>query len=136
MKIEKSDSFYQKTARKITFMDILIEMNKFIEKALKLRSWVKVGHHIPGRIRLKYKLGLLAHFTSYSVDDIEEVLQKIPAFKQYKINYATGSVVIEYDAEQVPPHLIEELFSDSDESARQACNLISERLDLDGAYYE
>ncbi len=109
-------------------------MKQYVDKALKLRKWVKVGHHIPGRVRLKYKLGLVAHIASYRSDDIEQAITSIPAFKNYKLNSATGSVVIEYDADQVPPEWIDSLFSDSDQVAEQACHAIVERLNVNGEH--
>ncbi|QLE84442.1 cation transporter [Shewanella sp. Scap07] len=108
-------------------------MNKHIESALKLRRWVTIGHHIPGRIRLKYKLGILAQFASFNTGDIEQAVQKVPALKQYKINHSTGSVVIEYDPQQITPALIDALFAESEQAAREACHQISDRLTLNGA---
>ncbi len=108
-------------------------MNKNIETALKLRRWVSIGHHIPGRIRLKYKFGLLAHFTKFSTSEIDQAIQKIPALKNYKLNSVTGSLVIEYDVKQIKPQQIEALFSESEHEAKQAYYALSDSLDIDGA---
>lgn len=107
-------------------------MKQYVDKALKLRKWVKVGHHIPGRVRLKYKLGIVAHLASYRSDDIESTLASIPAFKNYKLNSATGSIVIEYDANQIQPSWVDALFSESDQDAENACYAIAERLNSNG----
>ncbi len=108
-------------------------MNKNIETVLKLRRWVSIAHHIPGRVRLKYKLGILAHFTKFSSREMEQVIQKIPALKHYKLNSVTGSLVIEYDVDQIKPQQIEALFSESEHEAKQACYAMSHSLDIDGA---
>ncbi|MCG7587450.1 MULTISPECIES: HMA2 domain-containing protein [Photobacterium] len=111
-------------------------MKKHIDTALKLRRWVTVGHHIPGRVRLKYKLGILAHLATFNSSEIERALQNIPAFKNYKLNNATGSLLIEYDASIVKPHLIDALFSQSEQDAEQACYALGACLEIDGANHE
>lgn len=107
-------------------------MKNDIKAALKLRSWVKVAHHIPGRIRLKYKLGIIMHLARFNADSIEKALDDIPAFHHYKLNRSTGSIVIEYDAQLINPGLLEEIFSENDITAEQACFQLADSLNLDG----
>ena len=107
-------------------------MSEYLDKALKLRKWVKVGHHIPGRIRLKYKLGIVAQLATYRSDEIEQSLTDFPALKQYKINKSTGSIVIEYDAELLNPASVDDLFSASDGVVEQAFHAITKQLNLNG----
>ncbi|WED23905.1 heavy-metal-associated domain-containing protein [Vibrio sp. JC009] len=107
-------------------------MNKDVKKALKLRSWVHIAHHIPGRVRLKYRLGIIAHLARFNASDIERALDKIPAFRNYKLNSSTGSILIEYDATIVKPALIEELFSEDDAIAEQACYDLADCINLNG----
>lgn len=111
-------------------------MDIYIKKALKLRRWVMIGHHIPGRIRLKYKLGLVAQFATMKTNDIEQTLASIPAFKNYTLNSATGSIVIEYDPQIIKPQWVDALFSPSPSDAEQACYAIAQRLRLDGVIHE
>lgn len=103
-------------------------MKKFVDTFLKLRGWASIGHHIPGRVRLKYKLGIVAHLAKFNKSQIEQLIQEQPAFKGYKLNTATGSLVIEYDPKVVPPNLIDLVFSQSDQDAEQTCYAIAERL--------
>lgn len=105
-------------------------MKQHIDKALKLRKWVSIGHHIPGRVRLKYKLGIIAQLASFRNKEIEQAIASVPAFKNYKINEATGSIVIEYDATSIQPSTIDALFSDSAVEAEQACYALAEQLNL------
>ena len=113
-------------------MGSLFHMNQYIDQALKLKKWVKVGHHIPGRVRLKYKFGLVAHLARYKSGEIEQVIASIPAFKNYQLNTATGSIVIEYDATLIDAHRIDEMFSDSSDIAEQACHALAQQLSQDG----
>ncbi len=115
---------------------ISVPMNKYINKFLQLRSWVTINHHIPGRVRLKYKLGIVAHLAALRAKDIELTIASVPAFKNYKLNSATGSILIEYDADVINPKWIEAIFSRSKTDAEQACYLIAESLNLDGVENE
>ena len=107
-------------------------MKQHVDMALKLRTWVVIGHHIPGRVRLKYKMGIVAHLAKYKLQDIEHALAAIPAFKNYKLNSVTGSILIEYDPVVIQPQLIDRLFAGSDQQAEQACYAIAESLNLNG----
>jgi len=107
-------------------------MKNQIKTALKLRRWVTLSHHIPGRMRLKYKMGIMLHLATFKTSDIENTLASVPAFKHYKLNKETGSILIEYDATMITPHLIEALFSASEEDAKQAAYQIAENLNMDG----
>jgi hypothetical protein len=103
-----------------------------VAKVLKLRTWVQIVHHIPGRIRLKYRLGIIAHFARFNARDIERVLDDIPAFRNYKLNRSTASILIEYDPDLVNPSLLEALFSLDDAIAERACYDLADCLNLDG----
>ncbi|MGL6258603.1 HMA2 domain-containing protein [Vibrio sp. WXL210] len=97
---------------------------------------MRIGHHIPGRVRLKYKLGIVAHLASYRSDDIEQAIAAIPAFKDYKLNTATGSVLIEYDAKLISPEWIDALFAQSESQAREACYAIAGSMTTNGVTNE
>lgn len=103
-----------------------------IKAALKLRNWVNVAHHIPGRIRLKYKLSIMLHLARFNFKEIEQALESIPALHHYKINRTTGSIVIEYDPQRIIPALLEDIFSDDESTAEAACYTLAENLNLDG----
>ncbi|WP_083627130.1 HMA2 domain-containing protein [Vibrio ponticus] len=107
-------------------------MKQHVDTALKLRKWVVIGHHIPGRVRLKYKVGIVAHLAKYKVQDIEHALASIPAFKNYKLNSVTGSILLEYDPTVIQPLLIDVLFSGTEQEAEQACYDIAKSLNLNG----
>ncbi|MDR8522348.1 MULTISPECIES: HMA2 domain-containing protein [Shewanella] len=97
-----------------------------------MRRWVEIAHHIPGRIRLKYKVGLMAQLMQYSLKDVDDVVAQIPAFLSYKLNKSTGSIVIEYNPELVSAAVINDLFGESDEQATDAYHLLAEYLQAEG----
>ncbi|CAM3059976.1 HMA2 domain-containing protein [Moritella viscosa] len=107
-------------------------MKDKIKKALKIRRWLTLAHHIPGRIRLKYKMGIMTHLVTIKVTDIEQALADIPAFKNYKINSDTGSILVEYDAGIIKPEFINQLFSESEIDVQQAYLNIAASLKMDG----
>ncbi len=107
-------------------------MDKTIEKALKLRQWVSIQHHIPGRIRLKYKLGVVAQLAGFNHKDIERALDEIPALRSYKVNAVTNSILIEYNAEAIAPSTLENVFADELEKARCACEEIASYIENNG----
>lgn len=108
-------------------------MKESVKTVLKLRSWVHVAHHIPGRIRLKYKLGIIAHLARFNTNDITRALDSIPAFKTYKLNSSTSSILIEYDQSLVDPALLDNIFADDASIAEKACFELADRLNLNGA---
>ncbi|WP_261824885.1 HMA2 domain-containing protein [Vibrio neonatus] len=107
-------------------------MNQYVSRVLKLRKWVKISHHIPGRVRLKYKLGIIAQLSTFKSQDIEKALQSVPAFKNYQLNPKTGSILIEYDPIAIEPDWIESLFSDNESDVEAACHKIAERVNNSG----
>ncbi len=107
-------------------------MDKYLTKVLKMRRWVEIAHHIPGRIRLKYKVGLMAQLMQYNLKDVDDVVAQIPAFLSYKLNKSTGSIVIEYNPELISAAVINDLFGESDERATDAYHLLAEYLQAEG----
>lgn len=107
-------------------------MREKIKTALKIRRWLILAHHIPGRIRLKYKMGIMVHLSAIKQSDIEQALAEIPAFQNYKINKSTGSILIEYDANIINPEFINQLFSESEIDVQQAYLNIATSLEMDG----
>ena len=98
--------------------------NKFIDDLYQFKQWLAVKHHIPGRIRLKFSLSILtkvAHFNQFKVD-----IEQSPIIKNYRLNIATGSLLVEYDEQVIPPHLIDELLQENETKSRQALHLLTE----------
>jgi len=106
-------------------------MTKYIEKILKLRQRVSVKHHIPGRIRLKYKLSIIAQIGMFSESKLDKLLSNFPAIKKYSVNVGTCSVLIEYDNQIITPRLIDDLFAESDAQAEKACFEIANILQIE-----
>ncbi|WP_055025537.1 HMA2 domain-containing protein [Shewanella japonica] len=107
-------------------------MDKYLNKVIKMRRWVMIAHHIPGRIRLKYKLGIMSHLMQFNLQNVDDVIAQVPAFVSYKINKSTGSIVIEYNANLVKPELVDDLFAGTDEQAEHAYFALAQYLNAEG----
>lgn len=100
-------------------------MKSYIDEVLKIRRWVTIGHHIPGRIRLKYKHGIFASFAKFNSADLEAALGQVPFVESYKLNESTGSLLLEYDPSVVQPQLLDTLFSESVDEVQAACQQLA-----------
>ncbi len=98
--------------------------NKFIDDLYQFKQWLSIKHHIPGRVRLKFSLSILtkvAHFNQFKVD-----IEQSPLIKRYRLNVTTGSLLVEYDEQVLPPYLIDELLQENEAKSRQALQLLTE----------
>jgi len=88
----------------------------------RLRNYLTIKHHIPGRIRIKFAPGILAEPLA------RELMQSRPALppgvRDVRLNAAAWSVVIEYDARHIPPAMLEELLHAADDA--RAAELLAE----------
>ena len=90
------------------------------KKIEKLASYCSKIHHIKGRIRVRVSPKIKEQQGNVSLQDIEELPQKIEGIKKIKINKIVGSVTIEYDPEIFEERLWDDLISgrNSDEVAQ------------------
>ncbi|SIN98920.1 HMA2 domain-containing protein [Halodesulfovibrio marinisediminis] len=82
----------------------------------KLRKYLTVKHHIPGRIRITFDRAII---TDPEALKLVKTAPKMPdAVKKTSVNIFSKSLVIEYDADRIPPQLLEDLINaPSDEAA-------------------
>lgn len=83
-----------------------------------LRKYLTVKHSLPGRIRIKFALAIM------SDPEALKLAQSPPdmpaAVTDTKINIFSRTLLIEYDADQVSPALLEELVTtDNDDRAAE-----------------
>jgi hypothetical protein len=74
----------------------------------ELQSYLRIVHHVPGRIRIKFVASIKNHPKAKELVDKEKSLSGI---NKIRMNAAARSVVIEYDQKQIPPDLLQELLS-------------------------
>ncbi|WP_298444960.1 hypothetical protein [uncultured Ferrimonas sp.] len=96
-------------------------MSDLATEILALRQWVHIGHHIPGRIRLKFNSAIVAKLARYKTEHtLEQAIQFAP-LKRYQLNSDTNSLLLEYDPSVIKPALLDQLFDTDQAQALQAC---------------
>lgn len=99
--------------------------NQFVDDLYQMKQWLAIKHHIPGRIRIKFSLAILtkvARFNQFKSD-----INQSPLIKDYQINMTTGSLLVEYDHQIIPAHLLDTLLA-SDEA--QACHALQQLTEI------
>lgn len=98
--------------------------NSFIDDLYQLKQWLTIKHHIPGRVRIKFSLSILtkvARFNQFKAD-----IEQSPLIKSYRLNLTTGSLLVEYDEQIIPPYLIDELLMEDETQSLKALQLLTE----------
>lgn len=81
-------------------------------KIVELDSYLRIAHHTPGRIRVKFSLAAATHPTVRSL--LNESPEPPKGVISSKINPLARSVVIEYDPKIIDPKLLELLINGKD----------------------
>ena len=86
---------------------------------MSLRQYLTIKHHVPGRIRIKFGLKMLADPRVQTLKT-EMVDKKTPScIKEIKLNMFTRSLIIEYDPGIVEPEKLQEALTTKDEARFQ-----------------
>ncbi|RLM20088.1 hypothetical protein BIY29_15780 [Brenneria alni] len=93
-----------------------------------LRRFVAVEHHIPGRIRLRFTNRLIPSLGKGKLEKLEALCHPENALRHYALNTHTGSLLLEYDARQIKPAVLTQLFGADDAAARQALEQLVQSL--------
>ncbi len=110
-----------------------MQINSFIDDLYQLKQWLKIKHHIPGRVRLKFSLTILtkvARFNQFKAD-----IEQSPLIKSYRLNLSTGSLLVEYDEQIIPPYLINELLQQEESKSQQALQLLTQIVNEQHNFY-
>lgn len=79
-----------------------INVERVVQGLLLIAPYVKIVHHIPGRVRLKFSISGL---DTLQEADMENTVGSIPGILDIRVNPYAMSAVIEYEQEQLPYHL-------------------------------
>lgn len=83
---------------------------------MDLRQYLTIKHHVPGRIRIKFGLKLLADPRAQALKEETESKTSPPCIKNTKLNMFTRNVVIDYDPDIVEPEKLHEALITDDEA--------------------
>ena len=86
---------------------------------MDLRGYLTIQHHVPGRIRLKFGIKLLADPRARSLKEEVGGETLPPSIRNTKLNMFTRNVIIEYDPEIIVPETLHEALTTDDEARFQ-----------------
>ncbi|WP_029896088.1 HMA2 domain-containing protein [Desulfohalovibrio reitneri] len=78
-----------------------------------LRRYISIKHSLPGRIRIKFSKDILQD--PDALDLVRSAMDLPSAVTDTKLNPFSRTLLIEYDPATVPPGLLEELITTSDD---------------------
>lgn len=79
------------------------------DKLIEISSYLTLIHHTKGRIRVRVSPKIKEQSSDITIEDIEDIPNKINGIKKVKINKIIGSITIEYDNSIFPDHLWKDL---------------------------
>ncbi|WP_419785974.1 HMA2 domain-containing protein [Pseudodesulfovibrio sp.] len=82
---------------------------------MSLRKYLTIQHHVPGRIRIKFGLALLADPRAKAVREASEGRSKPACIHDVRINKLTRNIIIEYDPTVIDPKKLHEALTTLDE---------------------
>ncbi len=82
---------------------------EIVDKFLDNTRYLKIAHHVPGRIRVKASWSGARKLAKEDTSDLGEVIDKIPGILEYRVNKKALSVIISYDSEVLPFQLWEDV---------------------------
>lgn len=86
-----------------------------LQLLMDCREYLSVAHHVPGRIRLRFSLGVLSD--PRAMDLLASARDTVlpAAVRSVRVNPPARSVVIEYNTAVIAPDLLEEVLTTRDE---------------------
>lgn len=94
-----------------------------IDKLIQISSYLTLVHHIKGRIRVRVSPKIKEQSSNITLEDIEDIPNKIEGIKKIKINKIVGSITIEYDNSIFPDKLWVDLIKQ--ENLEEIANILN-----------
>lgn len=107
-----------------------------LDLMLGIRSHIQIGNHVPGRLRLKFGLGVIKNpkvIRYVKVNGFGPPKgQDMPGVKKTSFNPLTRSLIMEYDKEVIEPETLHKLFiSESEEEFEAIANELANTCEFD-----
>ncbi len=90
---------------------------EIVDRFLDNIRYLKIAHHVEGRIRVKATWSGAQKLAKEDTTDIETVIARIPGVYEYRVNRKALSVIINYDSAILPFQLWEDVGSLSENPA-------------------
>ncbi len=103
---------------------------------LGIRSHIRIGSHVPGRLKLKFGLGVIANPKVMEYVRVNgfgpPVGREMPGVKRTRFNPLTRCMIMEYDRNVIEPELLHRLFiSESEEEFEAIANQLADICEFD-----
>ncbi len=98
---------------------------KLIKEIKDILPYIRIAHHIPGRIRLRLDM---KGFKKFPLSELNGKLKGIKGIENIRINPLASSVVIHYNPKTFPISQIEKFISASDNNTPSTLLKLFERL--------
>ena len=82
---------------------------KIVDTLLDYVRYLKIVHHVQGRIRIKAGWDGIRHLAGVNETVPEDVIDRVPGITGYRVNKKALSVIIAYDSAILPFELWEEV---------------------------
>lgn len=70
---------------------------------MAFRPYLSIAHHVPGRIRLRFDVSVLARFGAGRLSTFADEARAAGGLHSFRVNAAARSLAIEYDPAVVAP---------------------------------
>ncbi|RXJ60566.1 HMA2 domain-containing protein [Candidatus Marinarcus aquaticus] len=101
-----------------------------VDKIIEISSYLTLIHHTKGRIRVRVNPKIKEQSENITLQDIEQIPQKIDGIKKVKINKIVGSITIEYDNTIFPDYLWKNLLNQENvEEIAEILNRLSKEVE-------
>lgn len=91
-----------------------------LNNLMTLRRYVEIAHHIPGRLRLRFTSKLVSALSKSRLSSLDSLCSAEGYLHSYTLNTGTGSLLLEYNARELSPALLTQLFGADDARAGEA----------------
>ncbi|PLY05946.1 MAG: hypothetical protein C0625_11490 [Arcobacter sp.] len=99
------------------------------EEIIKVASYFSIIAHAPGRLRVRVNPKIKNESGTISIDDIEDLPNKINGIKSIKVKKIIASVTILYSPDIFPPELWEDLVQNRNlEELTQLINSLAKKV--------
>lgn len=87
-----------------------------LDRLLQLRPYLFIKHHVTGRIRIAFSVGLLDKVPRGESGRLQALMSRLPGVRDVRLNLPARSAVVTYDPRQIAPQVLVDLL-EGDESA-------------------
>ena len=91
-----------------------------VEDILRLRPYLRIVHHVHGRIRVRLSAAALRAAHRGHLTAFRRFIESLDGVRTVRLSEATLSAVVDYDRCGVPPELWHVLIDGPDDAARRA----------------